>query len=174
MHTSIKERFDEASRRRPDFAGGESVELANQQSWHFPTVTPRLETRIGSSGPIHLPIWVVDDGPVDQAFEDQFQAALDAFIEVAGEEGMAQQVVIDLATVLLQRNYSLTRDECDWLVFEGFWQQARHDTRFLTVASQVVASTIRLGLKEPMDRLEPLKRGLPRHEGQAFQGFEVN
>ncbi len=159
--------LDEQDRRRTDFAGGELVRLANRQDWRFPTVEARLETRITPSGPVPMAIWVVGSGPTDQAFEDRIQAAHNQFM-LAPTDMVPQQIIIDLGTVLLQRNYDLTTAESDWLIYEGFWRQARLDCRFISQAGQTSTAIMRLGLQEPMDRATRLTQGLPRYHGQRF------
>lgn len=179
--------LDEASRRRVDFVGDEPIRLANEQTWYFPVVGVRRETWVGTSGPVLVPVWVVGQGrnsvatpdgtgaPEEKSFDDQLQAAHNGFIRGA-EVGaaMPHQTVIDLGTVLLRRNYRVTVEEADWLLFEGFWQQARRDSRFIGWAAEVVTMILRVGLTEPLDQAERIKQSIPRHQGQTFEGFEAN
>lgn len=159
--------IEEATRRRPDFAGGETIELANRNRWHFPEVEVVLQTRIGSDGPVPVPIFVVGSGPIDPAFEDALQAAHEAFM-LSRPGSTGQQPMIDLATILLRRNYDLTIQECDWLVYRGFWETARRDGRAFSRGAEAWPNIIRIGFTEPLDRTSRLTAGLPRHQGQRF------
>lgn len=161
--------LDEATRRRPDFAGGEVVVLADRREWRLPIVGARIEPRITAAGPVPVPIWFVGDGPTDPAFEDAMQAAYDRFIGVAPGEHPGQQRIIDLGTVLLRRNYDVTPGEADWLLYEGFWRRARGDGCFLSLAAAASNAIMRLGFAGPLERAERLKAGLPRHRGPAFE-----
>ena len=52
--------------------------------------------------------------------------------------------------------------------------EARLDVRFLTTAGDATSTVMRIGFAEPLERVERLKQGLPRHQGQRFEGFEAN
>lgn len=90
--------LDEAALRRPEFAHGEPIVLADGQSWYFPRPLLELYPVPGPDGTLRF------DG-TRRNFGEDFDRKLDTFVEAQGVDEL--NAMLDLAVDLLGRNYAL-------------------------------------------------------------------
>lgn len=94
--------LSEAEKRRPEFAEGVPVALANGESWHFPRPMVRIRPRIEGGK--------VVDVAGSFTFGRDYDRQLEAFH--AASDGNEQAVALfGMAAGLLARNYDLADDE---------------------------------------------------------------
>jgi hypothetical protein len=105
--------IDEKTLRRSEFAEGVKIRLCDGQEWVFPK--PRIglvPSRAGSA--------IAFGDRFRYSFGDPYNALVDKLIEAEGIVGTFS-AKLDLATDLLQRNYSISDDL--WPSLLPFWPE---------------------------------------------------
>ena len=104
--------LDETALRKPGFAEGYKVRLADGQEWTFPKPRFRFRPKIGPDGRVE-----VGGGP---SFGPEYDQQFEVLFGVVESDGFEQlRVKLEMAVRLLQSNYELTaNDLAELLVLE--------------------------------------------------------
>jgi hypothetical protein len=113
-------RIDEASRRWPDFQGGQAIELPDGQTWRF--YEPAAMTRGG------MPGWTFGAGvphDIDAILSDRFGRIVVKWGRAADDRERAS-AMLEAAWFLLARNYAVTAGEFERIVAgASAWEDSR-------------------------------------------------
>ena len=134
----------EATRRRPDFAGGEPVVLSDGQTWFVPRPRARFGLDDGGKGLTKVLSFAHSNGKfsIDLSFQrisDERDAARKALTAKPEEPEFVRVVEAELrlAHALLLRNYDLTHEELSGLVLMSWTEEDALRDAFLQIAEGV-------------------------------------
>ncbi|MBX6312899.1 MAG: hypothetical protein IRY99_08300 [Isosphaeraceae bacterium] len=135
--------------RRPDFAPGEGIILADGQIWSLPRPRARIVLRIERFGLVADPQWTCGGRS-----EPQFDASFWQELQAEPEDGLA----VNLVSILLGRNYFLSPRQRAWLLRDGF---DLRDAAGRLAFRQAWETLIPLAMERPGHALRRLLGGLP-------------
>jgi hypothetical protein len=110
-HRDDMDKLDEVALRRPDFLGGEPIEMADGQAWILPKPMMEFVPKFAADGTITAGVATSLGPDFDRIMEDYDEACRASINEDADYQGpRPMDVMMAIGVRLLQVNYDIDRD----------------------------------------------------------------